>query len=118
MPPLGPPFDGPWGLYLLIIVAGLVATYPWRFVGALVAARIDEGSPLFRLVRMMATALVAGLVAMLVAHPSGVLATAPLWLRLGGLCAGVLAYWLRGRSLVWGVVTGEAVIVLGILLTR
>lgn len=98
---------------LLAVVLAFVANDIWRFAGALLSARIDEKGLVFGWVKMVATALVAGLVAKLVLNPTGGFALAPGWLRLVAVGFGVAAYAAGRRSLALGVLAGEAVLVAG-----
>ncbi|PZQ17894.1 MAG: branched-chain amino acid transport [Ancylobacter novellus] len=103
-------------LYLVAaVVLGFLANDFWRVLGALLSARLDESSAVFVWVRMVATALVAGLVAKFIITPTGGLALAPLWLRLGSVGCGIVAYALGRRSLTFGVGTGAAALVLGMV---
>lgn len=102
------------GYLLLAVVLAFFANDLWRVLGVVLSARIDEDSALFAWVRMVATALVAGLVAKLVLAPAGGLALAPLWLRLAAVGCGAAAYGLSRRSLALGVAAGEAVLVFGV----
>jgi hypothetical protein len=104
------------GFLLLALALAFLANDSWRWLGALVSARVDEESGLFSWVRMVATALVAGLVAKLILIPTGGLALAPLWLRLAAVAAGAGAYALSRRSLALGVAVGEAALILGVFL--
>lgn len=104
-----------WFLLAAVLLA-FVANDAWRWMGALLSSRVDESSALFAWVRMVATALVAGLVAKLILQPTGGLALAPAWLRLGAVALGVAAYALGRRSIALGVVTGEAALVAGMFL--
>ncbi|ALK09246.1 AzlD domain-containing protein [Blastochloris viridis] len=100
------------GIYAMVLAAA-AATYVWRFLGIAVANRIDDRSLAFRLVRAVATALVAGLAARLVLFPTGGLAATPLVLRLGATAAGAAAYAATGRSVTIGLIAADAVIIAG-----
>ncbi|MFL1874823.1 AzlD domain-containing protein [Hansschlegelia beijingensis] len=103
------------GFLLLAVVAAFFANELWRVLGAVLSARLDEDGAVFAWVRMVATALVAGLVAKLVLSPSGGFALAPLWLRLGSAAAGIAAYAVGRRSLALGVATAEVALILGMV---
>jgi Branched-chain amino acid transport protein (AzlD) len=90
------------------LVAGVFATYLWRFIGALAASRIDPESPVFDWVRAVATALVAALVARLVFAPSGLLAESALAARLGAFAMGLVVFALTRKSVPWGVAAAAA----------
>lgn len=101
------------GPHVMVLLAA-AATYLWRGLGVAVATRVDDGSPAFRFVKAVATALIAGLVARLVLFPAGALAATPLELRLGAMAAGALAYAVAGRSVLLGIVACEAVLIGGV----
>ncbi|RXF75112.1 AzlD domain-containing protein [Hansschlegelia zhihuaiae] len=104
-------YDG-WFM-LAAILAAFAANEVWRVVGVALSARLHEDSAVFSWVKMVATALVAGLVAKLVLNPTGGLALAPLWLRLGSVAFGVAAYALGRRSLALGVAAAAATLMVG-----
>lgn len=101
-----------WSLPAIILAAAIVSD-AWRWLGALVSARIDEGSATFRLVRCVATALIAAILARLVLYPTGLLAEVPAALRVGAMAAGFAAYWFTGRSMVAGTLACTALMVGG-----
>lgn len=101
------------GYLLFAIALAFVASDMWRWLGVALSDRIDENSAVFSWVRLVATALVAGLVAKLVMTPTGGLALAPLWLRLAAVACGMGAYRLGGRSLVLGISAGAGTLVAG-----
>ncbi|WP_020178750.1 AzlD domain-containing protein [Methylopila sp. M107] len=104
------------GFLLLAVVLSFVANDLWRVLGVIASDRIDERSPLFVWIKLVATALVAGLVAKFVVAPSGGLAAVPLWLRLVAVALGLAAYAAGRRSLALGVGTGAATLVAGVAL--
>lgn len=99
--------------YLLVILAGFLPTEVWRTAAVLFARGIDEESEIFMLVRAVATALVAAVIARLVLTPTGDLAAVPLLARIGACFAGYGFYLLARKSVFFGVLAGEAVIVAG-----
>ena len=54
--------DG-FGGYLTIVLAGILATEVWRWLGLAVGSRLDVAGAPFQWMRAVATALVSGLVA-------------------------------------------------------
>ena len=102
-----------WSLPAIILAAAAVSDI-WRFLGALVAARIDEGSAAFRLVRCIATALIAAILARLVLYPTGLMVEVPAALRIGAMAAGFAAYWFAGRSMIVGTLVCEALLAGGV----
>ena len=103
----------PWTLALVIVAAAVVSDF-WRVLGAAISARIDETSPAYVLVRCIATALIAAIVARLVLYPTGSLADVPVWLRVGAMAAGFLAYLVARRSMVVGTAVCTAVLAAGV----
>ena len=108
----------PWWPYAFILLAGIVPTEVWRSIGVAAAGRLDEGTAAFDYVRAVATALVAGVIAQLIVFPTGVLATAPLWLRLLAAGGGFAAMEATGRRGWVGIAWGEAILLLGLLVQR
>lgn len=108
----------PWWPYLFILLAGILPTDLWRWVGVAAAGRLREDAPAFRYVRAVATALVAAVIAQLILDPGGALAEAPLALRIGAAVAGFAAMEAAGRRGWVGIAIGEAVLLAGLLLVR
>ena len=99
--------------YLVLIVAGFLPNEVWRLLGIVVAHGLDESSELVVWVRAVATALLAGVVAKIVLFPPGGLAAVPLAVRLTAMAVGFAAFLLVRRSVLAGVLAGEAVLILG-----
>jgi hypothetical protein len=108
--------DAWWWPYLFILIAGGVATDAWRFLGVYLAGGISEDSDLLVMVRCVATALVAAVIANLIVFPSGALAETHAALRIGAALSGFAAYLFLGRSILLGIVVAEAVLLAGIFL--
>ena len=102
--------------YLTLILVAVLPTGLWRIMGVLLAQRLSNQSEIFEWVRFVATALLAGVVAKLLANPSGVLALAPLWGRIGAILAAFIAFMLCKRSVLLGVVVGEVVVITSVYL--
>ncbi len=99
--------DG-WGSLIFLLIAGYIATDIWRLLGILAAVRVNEGSEVFRWVKAVSTALVAALIARIVFFPVGALADVPLWIRLAALCLGLGVFLGTKRSIAFGIIAGEA----------
>ncbi len=99
--------------YLVLIAAGFLPNEIWRMLGIVVAHGLDEGSELVVWVRAVATAVLAGVIARIILFPPGGLADVPLTVRLAAMAAGFAAFALVRRSVLLGVLVGEAVLVLG-----
>jgi hypothetical protein len=99
--------------YLLVVLAGFLPTEIWRSLAVVFVHGLDEDSELLILVRAVATALLAAVVARLVLIPPGELTAVPLVIRVGAVAAGFLVYLLARRSVFLGILFGEIVIVAG-----
>ncbi len=109
--------DAWWWPYLFILFAGWLATDGFRFLGVYFGGRFAEDSEALVAVRALATALVAAVIGNLVVFPSGALADAPLVLRIFAVVAGFAAYLLLRRSVLLGILAGEAVLLAGLYVT-
>jgi hypothetical protein len=103
--------------YLLVIVAGYLPTDVWRLLAVIFARRLDEGSEAMIFVRAVANAMVAGVIARLVLFPSGDLVGVPLAIRAGAVAVSFLVYFLARRSMLVGVLAGEAIMIAGAYFT-
>ncbi|MFN3320670.1 branched-chain amino acid transport [Rhizobium sp. TH135] len=101
--------------YVVIIVAGWLATDFWRWMGVLAGNRLQEGSEALNWVRAVATALVMAVTAKLVVFPTGALEASPLWLRLAAAGIGFAAFLLSGQRVIVGVVVPLAILGAGLI---
>lgn len=101
--------------YVVIIVAGWLATDFWRWMGVLAGNRLQEGSEALNWVRAVATALVMAVTAKLVVFPTGALEASPLWLRLAAAGIGFAAFLLSGQRVIVGVVAPLAILGAGLI---
>ena len=106
-------FFGDWHALLLLLLAGVIPNQVWRMLGLWLGGGIDEGSDLLMWVKAVATAILAGVIAEILVHPPGALASVPAFLRYGALVAGFVAFILTRRSIFAGVVFGEIVMLTG-----
>lgn len=102
--------------YLLLILAGFMPNEIWRFLGLVLARRLDEGAEVLVWVRAVATAILAGVIGKLVFFPAGALATVPVSVRIGAIVVGLVAFGLVRRSVFVGVLAGEAALIAGAVL--
>ena len=96
---------GLWGSWLAVGLAA-VGTFVWRLAGGLLASKIPAQSPLMDWVNTMAYAMVAGVLMLMLVHPTGILAASGLDDRLLGLVTGVGTMILTKRiipSLISGI---------------
>jgi branched-subunit amino acid transport protein len=106
-------FVGDWHALLLLLLAGVIPNQIWRLLGLWLGAGVDEGSDLLVWVKAVATAILAGVIAEILVHPPGALASVPGFLRYGALVAGFIAFILTRRSIFAGVVAGEVFMLAG-----
>jgi len=106
-------FDTQWYAVLVVILVGFLPTEVWRSLAVMAGGRVKEGSELLLWVKAVATALLAAVVGRLVFVPTGLLVDLPLALRLASVVGGVIGYALVRRSVLAGVITGEAILILG-----
>ena len=99
--------------YLMIIGVALVAHEPWRWLGAYFGHSLSPQDEVFRWVKAVSTALVAGLVMRLVLFPAGVLETTPLAIRVAALATGTVVFYLARRNMLAGILAGCAIIAIG-----
>jgi branched-subunit amino acid transport protein len=104
--------------YLVLILVGFLPTEIWRMLGLVVARGLDAGSELVVWVRAVAVAVLAGVIAKLIFFPPGALASVPLAVRLAAIASGFAAFVLVRRSVLAGVLVGEAVLVVGAIFVR
>ncbi len=97
--------------YLVVILIGFLPTEIWRVMGVFAARNLDENSEILVWVRLVAAALVAGVVAKLLLFPSGALAVVPVWGRAGALIAGGLVFWIARQNVLLGLLAGEIVLI-------
>ena len=102
-----------WWPYLFILIAGTLATDVWRWLGLLVGGALSEESNALIWVKSVATALVAAVVGQLIVFPTGELAATPLALRIAAAAIGWLAFWFAAKSILVGVLTAEAILLVG-----
>ncbi|MBP1849935.1 AzlD domain-containing protein [Rhizobium halophytocola] len=104
-----------WWVYIVIILGGWLATDVWRWLGVIAGSRLNEESEALRWVRAVATSLVMAVTAKLVVLPTGTLADAPLWLRIGAAALGFCAFLASGQKVFVGVLVSVGLLVGGLL---
>jgi branched-subunit amino acid transport protein len=97
--------------YFVVVIFGFLPTEIWRTLGVLAGRGLDENSEVFRWVRFVATALVTAVVAKLLLTPQGALMQIPLWGRLGAVILGIAVMLATRRSIVLGLLAGEAALI-------
>jgi hypothetical protein len=106
-------FLGDWHALVLLLVAGVIPNQIWRMLGLWLGSGLDEGSDLLVWVKAVATAILAGVIAEILVHPPGALASVPGVLRYGAVVAGFIVFMLTRRSIFAGGVSGEVFMLAG-----
>jgi len=106
-------FLGSWQALTVLLLAGVLPNEAWRMLGLWLGGGIDEGSELLIWVRAVATAILAGVIAQILVLPPGALAGVPAPLRFGAVAAGFAVFYVARKSILAGVLSGEAVLLLG-----
>jgi hypothetical protein len=106
---------GGYAPYVLLIVVGFLPNEVWRMLGVALARGLDEESEIIVFARAVATAILTGVVGKLVIFAPGALAGVPLAVRIGATALGLVAYALLRRSVLAGVLTATAAIMVGML---
>ncbi len=106
--------DSLWWQFAFILIAGWIATDIWRVFGVLLGNRIDENAEILVLVRAIATALVAAVIAQLVIAPGGSLAAeTTVWLRIAAIAVGFAVYLFVARQVFAGVLAAVCMLAAG-----
>ncbi len=105
--------DAWWWPFVFIFLAGSIPTGMWRWIGVLLVGGIEQGSEALILIRCVATALVAAVIAQIIFAPSGALGLIPVWIRLGAALVAFAAFLMVGRRMIVGIVTGEVLLLAG-----
>jgi hypothetical protein len=103
---------GEWP-YLALLLVGFLPNEIWRWLGLVLGRGLDEDSEIIIWVRAVATAILAGVIAKLTLLAPGALAIVPLPVRLGAVAVGLAVFLSMRRSVMAGVLAGEAALLLG-----
>jgi len=95
----------------ILVVASILATYLWRFLGTLFSKRIDPDSALFQWVTCISYCMLAGLISRMILVPVGNLVEVPLWIRLAGVVVGLAVFFIAGRIMLVAVGSGLVVFI-------
>ena len=104
------------GPYFLLMLVGFLPNEIWRWLAVIFSRGLDEEAEILIWVRAVATAILAGVIAKLTIFAPGVLATVPTPVRLAAVAIGFAAFMLIRRSVLAGVLAGEAALIIGALL--
>ena len=104
--------------YVALVLVGFLPNEVWRWTGFILARGVDESSEILVWVRAVATAVLAAVIAKLIFFAPGALATVPLSVRVTALVGGLIGFLVIRRSIIAGVATGEALLIVGALLFR
>lgn len=102
-----------WWPFVMILVAGWLATDVWRWLGVFAGGKLREDSEVLVWVRCVATALVAGVISKLILFPQGILAETPIWLRLAAAGFGFLCFYVARQRVIAGVLAAVGFLITG-----
>ena len=91
---------------ITLVLVATAGTYAWRFLGVMVAGRIEEGSLWFDWITCVAYAIAAGLMMKLLVFPSGVLADTSLMNRGIAFAVGIAVFYAANRRLIPALAVG------------
>lgn len=97
-------------IWIAIILAAM-ATFLWRFLGAVLGSRVPPDGQLTSWINMVAYAMAAGVMMLILTYPTGILASTSLEMRLAGLLAG-LGVMVFTRQLFFALAAGIGVFAL------
>jgi hypothetical protein len=98
--------------YLVVLLAGALPNESFRVAAVFLSRGINENSEFFRWIKVVATTLLAAVVARLIYSPAAALEHIPLAIRASAVVVGILGFLALRRSLVLGILTGEVFFVL------
>ncbi len=98
--------------YILVAIFGFLPSEIWRVAAVFVAKDLDEASEILIWVRLVATALLAGIVANIMTHPSGTLAAVPFGARIFSLAVAIALFFVSGRRVIPAVLSGLGALLL------
>lgn len=101
--------------YVALMLVGFLPNEMWRWLGVVMARGLDERSEIVVWVRAVATAILAGVIAKLTLFPPGALAGVPAGVRLAAVAIGLATFLAVRRSMLAGLLAGEAALVAGAL---
>ena len=93
-----------------LLLVGFLPNEIWRVLAVAMSRGLDENAEILTWVRAVATTLLAGVAAKLLS-PGGALAAVPLAARVGSLGVGLAGFYVLRRSVIAGVLLGEAALV-------
>lgn len=94
-------------LAMSLVAVAILGTYGWRFMGVLVAGRIEEGSPLFGWITCVAYAIAAGLMMKLLVLPTGALANASSMDRAIAFTIAIAVFYHAEGLLLWTAISKQ-----------
>jgi Branched-chain amino acid transport protein (AzlD) len=106
-----------WHLFVLATVLAFLASDFWRWSSVLLSLNFREDDEIVVFARMVATAVLAGVVARILLFPPAELAAIPVWVRITAMAVGMSVFALRGKSVFAAIVSGQATLIgLGMLI--
>lgn len=95
------------------LIAACIGTYFWRGLGVYFSGKISQDSELFKWLSAVTYAMVAALTVRIILLPVGLLATVPIYIRLGvSIVALIIMYSKPGERMIPALLVGTFSLVL------
>ena len=105
-----------WPLLSFAIVMAFLASDAWRWLSVFLSRRFTEQDESVIFAKMVATAVLAGVVAKILIFAPAELAEIPLWVRIVAFTSGIAAFALMRKSVAAAIIVGQGVLIgLGLL---
>jgi branched-subunit amino acid transport protein len=97
-------------LLIALLLAFLVSDV-WRWLSVFLSKNFREDDEVVVFSRMVASAVLAGVVARILFFPPAELALIPLWVRLAAMGAGIATFVLTKKSILLAVLGGQVTLI-------
>jgi hypothetical protein len=101
-----------WQFTFTATVLAFLFSDMWRWVSVLLSLNFKEDDEIVVFARMVATAVLAGVVARILFFPPAELGQVPLWIRVTAMSVGMGAFVWRGKSILWAILGGQGTLIL------
>jgi len=98
------------------LIAACLGTYLWRGLGFYLSGKISQDSELFKWLAAVTYAMVAALTLRIILLPVGLLATVPIYIRIGVSVVAILVMISKPARMVPALLTGTLLLVAYVLL--
>jgi hypothetical protein len=96
---------------LIALVLAFMVSDVWRWISVFLSRGFREDDEVVVFSKMVATAVLAGVVARILFFPPAELALIPLWIRLTAMAVGIGAFVLTRKSILLAIVAGQVALI-------